>query len=115
MSDDVFDRVTREQINEVPRVPLALDKQFLVKLRRGFTMPSIMNITRAQANNIVPVTVTNFSMGQPGQELIVIGDGNTTVEHGTKIMTNTAADKLLLADMAYRFIYSLDKIWIEQE
>jgi hypothetical protein len=62
----------------------------------------------------IVVSITNFLGGINGQDLKILGDGTTTLVHGTYIKTNTGANKLLAANKIYRLTY-LDsaKIWYE--
>ncbi len=76
------------------------------------TTVSALNKERIQFSNTGAVTITDFTKGQEGQELVILGDGFTTVTHGTKIKTNTAANKLLLANTIYHFVRFND-LWVE--
>lgn len=58
------------------------------------------------------VTVTNFLGGSEGKEVVILGNGNTTITHGTNIFTSTGANKVLLANKIYRFTYIEGK-WYE--
>lgn len=80
-----------------------LIEQLIDKFVPSDTTPTVRNITRFRANNTGAVTVTNFDDGQDGQEIKILGDGFTTVDHGTTIFTNTGADKLLAANKVYTF------------
>jgi len=76
------------------------------------TTPSALNITRFKAANFAATSITNFLFGQDGQEIKILGDGSTTITHGTFIKTNTAANKLLVVDKVYTFtLFSV--VWIE--
>jgi hypothetical protein len=68
------------------------------------TTLSALNTERIALTNTGAVTVTDFTEGQDGQELVLLGDGFTTVTHGTNIFTNTAASKLLAANAVYHFV-----------
>ncbi len=105
-------RVTEEQIIESAQTKLVLDKEFVKNLGSSVT-PSVLNLKTFKADNIAPVTVTNLTDGQDGQPVRILGDGQTTMQHGAKIRTNIGADKLLLADMFYSFL-KIDGIWYEQ-
>lgn len=105
-------RITNETIQEAPRTLLALDKIFVGKLS-GAT-PSVMNQTRFKGSNAGAVTVTQFKNGQEGQTIKILGDGNMTIQNGTNIITNTAADKLLELNVIYTFTL-VETIWYENE
>lgn len=82
-----------------------LPEQLQSTLTPGSTTPSVLNSTSWVANNSAPVTVTNFRDGQPGQVVRILGDGQTTIQHGTNIFTNTGANKLLATNKVYTFNY----------
>lgn len=69
------------------------------------TLPNVLNRRFFECDNTNPITITDFSNGAPGQRLYVLGDGNTTIEHGTFIFTNTGVDKLLDQNKVYKFTF----------
>ena len=75
------------------------------------TTPNVANLEYF-LSHLSSVTVTNFKNGQEGQHLYILGNGNTTVTHGTNIFTSTSANKLLLANRMYHFIFHSAK-WYE--
>lgn len=60
------------------------------------------------------VTITNFLKAIDGQQLNILGDGNTTIAANANIITNTGVNKLLLVDVIYRFTL-INNVWIEDE
>ena len=86
--------------------------QIFVSGSVGSTMPSVENLTRLVFKNTSPVSVSLFANGIEGQEVKVLGDGNTTILNGAGIKTNTGADKLLAAEMIYSFTL-LEGVWYE--
>lgn len=76
------------------------------------TIPSALNRTRLISVNSAAISVTNFTHGQEGQEIKVLGDGQTTLVHGTYIKTNTGANKLLGVNKVYTLTLFND-IWVE--
>lgn len=77
------------------------------------TTPSVLNKERLQFINDSATSVTDFLDGQEGQELIIYGDGQTTLVHDTDLLiTNTAANKLLAAGAVYYFI-RINNVWRE--
>ena len=76
------------------------------------TTPAVKDISNLKLVNTAPVTITDFTLGQEGHQLFVYGDGQTTITHGTKIKTNTGANKLLAADQIYIFV-KISSVWIE--
>lgn len=67
------------------------------------TAPSVLNNTKIVLSASSPITITNFRDGQEGQTIFVVGDGNSTVQHGTNIFTNSGANKLLVSGSVYIF------------
>lgn len=93
------------QFSELPQQPIS-------SLVLASTTPSVLNNTRLKAINSGAISITNFLDGQEGQEIKILGDGNTTVVHGSFIKTNTAVNKLLAANKVYTFsLWSA--VWIE--
>jgi len=84
------------------------------------TMGSKINIATPKVSNAevfqcvysAPTTITNFVGGSDNQTIRVLGDGNATVQNGTKIKTNTGANKLLVLNKVYRFTY-INNLWYE--
>lgn len=105
-------RITSEQRIEVPQVPLVLDKKFIGQLAAGTATPDVMNVENWKATNTAPQLVTNFLRGQDTQELLIEGDGFTTLDHGTNIFMTAAVDLLLAANTIYHFVYRSGK-WIQ--
>lgn len=106
-------RVTEERIIEAPQTNLVLPKKFVRRTSKD-TSPEVLNTEELICGNTAALTITDFEQGAEGQHLYVLGDGFTTLTHGAKIKTNTAADKLLAADKFYHFV-RFNNIWIEQE
>jgi len=84
----------------------------LSKANFGDVTPAVPNMQVLVFVNVSPVTVTNFDGGASGQTIRCLGDGNTTIQHGTSIKTNTAANKLLAANKMYVFTYYAG-VWYE--
>jgi hypothetical protein len=76
------------------------------------TTASVLNITRLKFTNTVATTVTNFLSGQDGQNILVLGDGFTTIANNSNIQTTTGANKLLTANRVYSFTFFGTK-WYE--
>ena len=104
ISDEVvfYGQVTFTQLIESP----------VSKMKESETIPSVLNLTRLVANNLAPVTVTNFIHGQEGQTIKILGEGQTTIANNSTIKTNTGANKLLAANKVYTFTL-FNAIWIE--
>lgn len=83
--------------------------------------PNVLNRRIFEGINESPITVTDFLNGAAGQRIYILGDGNMTIEHGTFIFTNTGANKLLLADIIYKFTFfkiqgpPTSHKWVEDE
>lgn len=94
-----------------------LEKQYIQKIF-GTTTPNVLNKVIFELTNSAPITVTDFLNGAPGQRIYLLGDGNTTIENGTLIFTNTGADKLLDNNKIYTFTFfssGLTHKWVEDE
>jgi hypothetical protein len=76
------------------------------------TTISVLNTERVKLQNTGAVTLTDFLYGAEGQQISVLGDGFTTVTHGSLIKTNTAANKLLAANTVYSFT-RFNSVWVE--
>jgi hypothetical protein len=76
------------------------------------TTPSVLNLLRIKFNNPVPVTVTNFLGGQEGQQITILGDGNTTLQNNTNINTISGNNYLLATNTTYIFTY-YGGVWIQ--
>lgn len=76
------------------------------------TTVSVLNLVRVKFSNTGAASVTNFTGGQQGQEIKILGDGNTTLVHGTSIFCNTGANKLLAVNKVYTFT-NFSTSWIE--
>lgn len=99
-----INRVEAETVFEAPITHLVLPKQFVGKVKKTVTTPSVKNVERFITENSAPVTITDFLDGQDGQRLWILGDGQTTLDHGTKMFMAGGADLLLAADKVYNFI-----------
>lgn len=106
----VPERVTHERFIEAPETRLVLDKRMIGHVKTSVTTPSVLNVEYWKAKNTGAVLVTNFVNGQEGQHLYILGDGNTTLEHGTYIDTLDDLDLLLAAEKTYHLIL-LDGKW----
>lgn len=75
--------------------------------------PSVKSLKRFISCGSV-ITITNFVGGADGQEIKILGDGNTTIANNANISTNTGANKLLALNKVYTFTYFQSKnIWAE--
>jgi hypothetical protein len=105
-------RTRGERIIEATESPTVAPRNFVGRLIG--TSPSVRNVSIFQCANSAPTTVVDFLNGQNGQTLVLLGEGNTTIEHGTNIFTNTGANKLLAANTVYRFT-QFNGLWYEAE
>jgi hypothetical protein len=86
--------------------------RFVGELTVGAANPSVLNVERWKAANTGAINVTDFIDGQEGQEIKILGDGFTTVNHNVNIKTNTGANKLLAANKVYTFT-RFGTLWVE--
>lgn len=96
------EQVQHERIIETPERRLVLPISLVGKILRAETTPSVKNVEHWIAQNASAVTITNFMEGQEGQNLFILGDGQTTLQHGGNIVTLSGADTLLAADKMYQ-------------
>lgn len=108
-------------------VPLTIDQKLVIDAPTTFNaipeqfVETLFGATPNVANLIffvshaVATNLTNMLGGQNGQMVTILGNGNTTVIHDVaKICTNTGANKVLLANIVYRFTY-FNGVWYEDE
>ena len=100
---------TEEVLFQGPVTFLILPKEFVGTLTT--TTPSVKNAHVWKAGGIV-LTISNFRDGAPGQTIRVLGDGTTTIQHGTRIKTNTGANVLLTLAKVYVFTL-IDNVWYQ--
>lgn len=81
------------------------------KVNSGVTTPNVDNVDLLILSGVA-VIVTDFKKGYNNQWLRILGDGSTTIANNANIKTNTGANKLLLANVIYRFTY-YNKVWYE--
>lgn len=79
----------------------------------GDTSPTVLNLERIKFQNTSGVTVTNFDNGQEGQYIIVVGDGQTTLQHGTNIFNTSGANITLTNNRVYAYV-RVQGVWREQ-
>ncbi len=89
----------------------ALAKE-LVGILNGVT-PSVKG-THVFTCSVLVETVTNFAYGATGQSIQILGNGNKTISHNANIKTNTAANKVLVANKIYTFTM-ISNVWYEAE
>jgi hypothetical protein len=122
MPDSVRDEISKITGKEIQ---IADDVRFLGRVQfqnlieqspsdipEGDTTPIVLNRTRLVCTNTGATSITQFKQGQEGQEIKILGDGFTTLVHGTYIKTNTAANKLLAVNKVYTFT-RFNSLWIE--
>ena len=97
------EEVTNPQVYSAPQRVLVLDDKYAKVIPVSSVTPNVSHVEHFHTINTGAVTITDFAGGQPHQTLNIKGDGFTTVQHGTNIFTNTAADKLLAANKIYTF------------
>lgn len=79
----------------------------------GTTIPDVSNASLVYLGHYTTATtVTDFSNGCVGQVLTVIGNTNVTIADGGTVKTSTGANKVLAANVVYRFT-SYNGVWYE--
>ena len=94
------------KFEELSETPLEFTKT-------GDTTPTVLNLERIKFQNTSPVTVTNFDNGREGQYIIVVGDGQTIVQHGTNIFNTAGANITLINNRVYAYV-RVQGVWREQ-
>lgn len=102
------ERTQVERFIEAPETRYVLEKKMVANVTKSETTPSVKNVEYWRARNTGAVTVTNFIDGQEGQHLYLVGDGQTTLQHGSDIETQSGSNLLLALNKAYHFIYLKD-------
>jgi hypothetical protein len=109
--------ITEEQQIEAPQKQLVLPKIFIGSLTPANATPSVKNAVKWKAVNTGAHNVTNFLSGQEGQEIQILGDGQTTIVHDvTKIICLTGANTLLASNKVYKFTLwkiSTNYVWVQ--
>lgn len=95
-------RITHEQVFESPATFLVLPKEFVGSFKTA--TPGVLNVTRFRCTNTAPTNVTNILNGQEGQQILLLGDGNSTLVHGTNIFNQSGANELLASNKAYHYV-----------
>ncbi len=105
--------LSKEVVKQAPGTSQVLDKEFVGTFKAADTTPSVLNLIKFKAGNTVGNNVTYFDDGFDGQEISILGEGFTTLVYDvTKLLTNTAANKLLAAGKVYR-LTRYDGKWVE--
>lgn len=69
------------------------------------TTPNVADFRYFVPTNSSAVTITNFTGGLMGQELVILGNANVTVAHdGYAIITSTGANVTMAVGRIYRFV-----------
>lgn len=58
-------------------------------------------------------TVTNFTNGQPGQEITLLGDADVTIQNNANIKTKSGSDVVCTATSAHKFVTLSGAVWRE--
>lgn len=94
------------KFEELSETPLEFTKT-------GDTTPTVLNLERIKFQNTSPVTVTNFDNGREGQYIVVVGDGQTIIQHGTNIFNTAGVDITLANGRVYAYV-RVQGVWREQ-
>lgn len=81
-------------------------------LTGGTATPSVSGKKFFTANNGSSITVTNFLRGVNGQQLLIKGDGFTTLSHNATISNTSGANLLLAANTWYRYL-RINGVWTQ--
>lgn len=102
-----------EVVLEAPLTHTVEAKEFVGLFRAVDATPSILGSRKFKAGNVGANNITYFDDGYDGKDIYILGDGFTTVVHdAAKLLTNTAANKLLASNKVYHFT-RYDGKWVE--
>lgn len=115
--------LTTDQVGEIQQVSnpvqflstvtfAELPENAVLTAQTGATTIPVLNTTRVRFVNTGAVTVTNLTGGQNGQQVLILGDGFTTLANNANIQTSTGANKLLVNNRVYSFVLFSNK-WYE--
>lgn len=102
-------RIQGEQSIESPQTRSILERKFWNTLQTA--TPNVLN-KEYWISHSTATTVTNFLKGSEGQDLYILGNGNTTVAHNTRIKNVSGVDLLLLADIIYHYKFC-NNVWYQ--
>ncbi len=68
------------------------------------TVIKVRGVDIVQFINTSPITVTNILDGNDNQDIILYGDGQTTLQNNSNIVTISGANLLLASGRLYQFI-----------
>lgn len=85
-----------------------VDRRFVSKMQPngviGNVVHNVKDLEHIVLSHTAATVVTNFLNGRDGQPLQVLStNGNATIANNANIVTNTGANKLLTANLVYRF------------
>lgn len=104
-------RIKRLSVFAAPILQLIEEIKFVDTLK-GTTTPDISTRKVFKCGNTAAITVTEFKNGTDGDVIYLLGESFTTIQNGTKIKTNTGANKLLAANKIYCFV-QIDGVFYE--
>jgi hypothetical protein len=108
-----LERVESEQVINSQATRNVLEKELVRWAKRTDTSPSVLNVHKLMFRNTVATLVIRLDDGAEGQTVDVLGDGFTTIQNNTKIITASGADTLLAAGAVYTFTRWPDGKWHE--
>ena len=96
--------IIEEHIFSAPITFQVLPKTLVGNIKIGDTTPSVLNLQHWVAKNTGAVTITDFKDGGNQQHLYILGDGQTTLQHGTNIFLSAGANLLLAVNRVYQLV-----------
>lgn len=106
-------RSETDQVVEGQHKSFHMGEQHVGQFNNGDAIPRVQDVECWICGASV-VTITDFLFGQNGQTIRLLGNANTTITNGTKIKTNTGANKVLANNKVYSFTRFNDT-WYEAE
>lgn len=86
-----------------------LPEQPIQRVAVGLTTPNVLNVTRLAFFNTVKTDISNFLNGQEGQEIILLGEGQTEVLNNTNIVNHSNSAVKLTTGAAHKWCLMLGK------
>src|SRR5574337_962534 len=105
-------QILEQQQVEAPQAQLVQPIIYVLQ-SKAIATPSVKNIIRIKFVNAAPFNVTNFLNGQEGQEIQILGDGQTTLVHDVTKIILLGGVSLLLNVNTVIALTLFGGIWIQ--
>ena len=106
-------RIIREHLFDGPITFSQLPKRTLKRIKGSGTL-DLTNLETIKFANAAPVSYSNIKGGANGQRVLVLGDGQSTINNNAKIKTYSGGNVLLSNDVTYELVYVDTKWYLRQ-